>query len=992
MATRKYVPAVGPKLAWVLRLVLGLFALLCVNSVYLAAVTLLSWAAGGYGGEQPVVNAAVAAGGTGYDTRQYENQFYLWMFLLHLVLGLAIVLPVVVFGVVHFANARHRPNKRAIRAGYALFAVALGVLATGLALTRVEVAGLTIVLKHPTTRDIVYWLHVALPVTAAWLFILHRLAGRRIKWRVGARWAAVSALFAGGMLLFHLWNPKESRPGPTAGAAYFEPSLARTATGHFIPAEILADSESCIACHADVHHQWSQSAHAFSSFNNPLYTFSVRKTRAHAFAHDGHVQDARFCAGCHDPVPFFSGAFELAKWDDPDYDVANDPLGKASLSCTVCHSITAINGVRGNADYTISEPEPYPFERSERPFLKWVSQQLIKAKPSFHKRTFLKPEVHRSAEFCSTCHKVFLPEELNDYKWLRGQNHYDSWRGSGVSGRGVMSWYYPSAPQNDCNGCHMPAVASNDFGAKVRVAGDERSQLTVRNHMFPSANTAIPVLVDMPDHEAVVRAHEAFNKGVMRLDLFALREGGTLDGTLHAPLRPTIPVVVPGRSYMLDAVVRTVKMGHEFTQGTADSNEVYLDVTVFVGDRVIGRMGDMDSAGGLDPWTRFYNIFLLDREGRRIDRRNPEEIFVPLYDNQIPPGAGDVTHLRFRVPDDAHGELRVKAALRYRKFDLEYLRHVYGPETRNDLPIMTLATDEIAFPITNSAEGDQQDGAATATESNGTRSVHAARAAGADSSSVPEWERWHDYGIGLFRTSGRPGGKGEFKQAEAAFARVESLGRAEGALGAARVQLAEGRVDDAVASLGRAAAHDPPAYPWSVAWFSGVANRQNGELDAAIESFRRVLANDFALARERGFDFSLDDRVCAELADVLVERARRTRDRGGDARAAEVDLMEARTLCERALGMDPERSATWYVLARVEQELGDEAAATKALAHHAQYKVDDNARDHAVTAARRRYPAANHAAEAIVIYDLQRAGAFGLPASAVAAPQERRSE
>ncbi|MBM4113879.1 MAG: cbb3-type cytochrome c oxidase subunit I, partial [Phycisphaerae bacterium] len=600
MATKRYVPAIGPKLQWVLRIVLGLFAVLCVNSVYLAAVTLLQSraASGAYGGGD------------------YENNFYQWMFFIHLVLGLAIVVPVVVFGCIHIANARNRPNKRAIRAGYATFATALGVLVTGVALTRVDIGALTINLKDPASRSVVYWLHVILPLAAAWLFVLHRLAGRRIKWKTGARWALVAAVFAGGMVLFHLWNPRVAREGPR-NPDYWEPSLARTATGRFIPASILDNSDECLECHADIHHQWSHSVHAFSSFNNPLYTFSVRKTREHAFAHDGHVQDARFCAGCHDPVPFFSGAFELAKWDDPNYDVASDPLGKASITCTVCHSITSINGVRGNADYTISEPERYPFEGSTNPVLKWVSQQLIKAKPAFHKRTFLKPEVHRSAEFCSTCHKVFLPEELNDYKWLRGQNHYDSWRLSGVSGRGVAAWYYPPAPQTSCNACHMPTVASNDFGAKVR---DESGVLTVRNHMFPSANTAIPVLAPMTDPQAVIRAHEQFNQGVMRLDLMALREGGTLEGTLHAPLRPSVPALVPGESYMLDAVVRTVKMGHEFTQGTADSNEIWLDVTLLAGGRVIGRSGGMDEGGGLDPWSRFYNIFLLDREGRRIDR------------------------------------------------------------------------------------------------------------------------------------------------------------------------------------------------------------------------------------------------------------------------------------------------------------------------------------------------------------------------------------
>ena len=39
---------------------------------------------------------------------------------------------------------------------------------------------------------------------------------------------------------------------------------------------------------------------------------------------------------------------------------------------------------------------------------------------------------------------------------------------------------------------------------------------------------------------------------------------------------------------------------------------------------------------------------------------------------------------------------------------------------------------------------------------------------------------------------------------------------------------------------------------------------------------------------------------------------------------------------------------------------------------HARYKPDDNARDVAVAKARQKNPAADHAANAIVIYDLSR--------------------
>ena len=47
------------------------------------------------------------------------------------------------------------------------------------------------------------------------------------------------------------------------------------------------------------------------------------------------------------------------------------------------------------------------------------------------------------------------------------------------------------------------------------------------------------------------------------------------------------------------------------------------------------------------------------------------------------------------------------------------------------------------------------------------------------------------------------------------------------------------------------------------------------------------------------------------------------------------------------------------------------------------YKTDDNARDRAVAAARRRYPAANHAAESVVIYDLRGPGFLNLEGAVV---------
>src|SRR5437764_8046535 len=54
-------------------------------------------------------------------------------------------------------------------------------------------------------------------------------------------------------------------------------------------------------------------------------------------------------------------------------------------SSDVCSS-----DLRGNADYTIEEPVMYPFTYSSNAMLKYINRTLVKAKPEFHKKTFLK--------------------------------------------------------------------------------------------------------------------------------------------------------------------------------------------------------------------------------------------------------------------------------------------------------------------------------------------------------------------------------------------------------------------------------------------------------------------------------------------------------------------------------------------------------------------------------------------------------------------------
>src|SRR5437867_8121238 len=145
---KRYVRAVGPRLRVLLFFIFGLVALLGGNSAYLASITFFEWLKEGV---------------------SYQNYFYQYMFLAHLVLGLLLVVPFIVFGVCHIKNAYHRPNQRAVRVGYALFVVSLMLLISGIVLMRLDFSGLanralrslldSLVLKDPLSRSVAYSAH-----------------------------------------------------------------------------------------------------------------------------------------------------------------------------------------------------------------------------------------------------------------------------------------------------------------------------------------------------------------------------------------------------------------------------------------------------------------------------------------------------------------------------------------------------------------------------------------------------------------------------------------------------------------------------------------------------------------------------------------------------------------------------------------------------------------------------------------------------------------
>jgi len=134
-------PVVSPRLRILLAALLVVFGLLAVNSFYLGLVTFLEW----------------------WQQRGIEDHFYQLMFLFHLVVGLALIVPAAVFITSHLRRAWHRPNRNAVRAGLGLLVAIVALLLSGLLLVRFDFFSV----RSPAVREAAYWVHVVAPLLCA---------------------------------------------------------------------------------------------------------------------------------------------------------------------------------------------------------------------------------------------------------------------------------------------------------------------------------------------------------------------------------------------------------------------------------------------------------------------------------------------------------------------------------------------------------------------------------------------------------------------------------------------------------------------------------------------------------------------------------------------------------------------------------------------------------------------------------------------------------
>jgi len=829
--------------------------------------------------------------------------------------------------------------------------------------------GVFLAWKGNTSDHRIYlWAHVS----AAAVGVLALLVSTWIRARHGGRgWGSCRASLASACALMlvlpatarireRMWpdplqrihNPRvaplsmhEEGGGP---ASPFFPSSAKTNVGGVIPANFFMDSQACGECHRDIYGQWKGSAHRFASMNNQFYRKSIEYMQDVV-----GTQPSKWCAGCHDHAVFFNGRFER-----PIREQIDTPEAHAGLACTSCHSIVHVAGSMGNGGFTIEYPPLHALATSANPLIRPISKYFTYLDPEPHRRSFMKPFMRvDSAEFCSSCHKVHLDVPVNQYRWLRGFNDYDSWQASGVSGQGARSFYYP-ARSSTCTDCHMPLVPSRDPG---------NHDGKVHSHRFPAANTAVPFVNH--DRAQLESIEQFLTSGFVSVDIFAVapaadrgsqivRRAGDGPssmttfavgeeaeqavpvvirdvGVVSAPIDRAAPAIARGTDVRVDVVVRTRKIGHFFPGGTVDAFDVWLELQARDADgKVVFWSGQVEDEGRgpIEPGAHFYRTYLLDAEGNPVNKRNAWQARSLLYARLIPPGAADVAHFRVRVPPDAKGPLTFVAKLNHRKFSHYYTQFAYAGQPKPGQPPGRLA------PSFNSLEYDF-DAKGIPTNVSGaikgeipvlpivTLAKAEARLPLCDDPADANWsprrvkadrERWNDWGIGLLL-------QGDLKGAEYAFRQVTEIDPdyADGWLNVARALVQEGQTDAAKPYLERALKID--ATLGRIHYFQSLVQKADGDYDGAVLSLRRVAGQ-----------YPRDRVVLNQLARVLFLKR---------------EFREALQVLERVAAVDPEDIQMHYTMMLCYRALGDKEGAAREEQLFRRFKADEASQ--AITARRR---------------------------------------
>lgn len=690
------------------------------------------------------------------------NQFfaaYRGALIFHIVLGLLIALPLLLFLVPHLRQMPHRKNQPTEFVGIFIATSIFITIGTGLLLYHENFA---------TQKQQILWVHLGSVLGTILGFYGHLRLRRKAQFHfyIQPTWAnlkkvglwkhsLLKTIIFGSVafLIFILAGMPINQHG-TYTKDELKPSFAKIQGGNYLHSTALDGSKSCgeQGCHPDIYEQWNESAHHFSSFNNPYYEKSIEVLQSGTA-----VEKARWCASCHDPMLLLTrDMFE------PEKDFfKNHPRGEKGITCLSCHAIQGTTDITGNGNFEIKDVGYAALSRTFLGESSELRKAIIQTKPEPHAASMLSSAL-KTEQFCTSCHKVSVPKSVNNYRWKRGQNHYDDWYSSSFSGKHLRAFY--DRDEQNCLSCHMPKVPSNDMG---------NDNGFVKSHRFVAANTALPFI---NNHAKQLEATIDFlQNDIAEVDIFTIKINGKI-----VPPAAKLPIFKKGDKVELEIVVRNKNVGHQFPSGTNDTNEWWLKVALLdKNGKSILASGEVDKSGEVDEKAHFFKAILIDKDGNLIDKRNVHDWHTTIHNSAVPSGLSHLVRYKFTVPN---AEItQIKAAIQQRKFNNYYNQLTFAGEEQinniNAIREWIINKNKLSnvpnIPITTVAKTQRL-----------LQNKYTPK--------TPLWQRWNNYGIALMQEE-------NYQQAILAFQKVAELkpNQADGGINQSRVLLAEGSLFEA---------------------------------------------------------------------------------------------------------------------------------------------------------------------------------------------------
>ncbi len=650
--------------------------------------------------------------------------------LLHTIVGMVFIIPFCYYMVRHWSIYRSMPMTHYKFTGYMLMAVSLMLIVSGVILTWQGAFQVRISKTWDILHIIGTFILVAFMLPhVVFIMVRNYQARENISFLpiIKAQWkylvvsgAVCLALFVMTVLWTMvyqpvLWNNEfpqdysylygENRP--------FAPSLAKTETGKAFDPRSLGGSKGCgtAGCHEEIYKEWEVSAHRYAAMDVGFQAIQS------VMGEQNGPESTRYCGGCHDPISLFSGNKNIYTKND---DLTNLMGYQEGISCISCHAIEKTD-VKGNANYTMSQPDRYMYELGTDQTSKFISDFLIRSYPEYHVES-LQHKLFKSPEFCAACHKQFIDQEVNSVGWVQLQNQYDKWKNS--------KWNHPGDATKtvECRECHMPLMSES----KEPASGDDLDYNRTtkdgkhRSHRFLGANQFMPVAMKLPGAEEHAELTEKWLRGEIEIPEISEKwtKGPAVPIEIMAPEK-----VEAGDEVKITTVLINNKPGHDFPTGPLDMIQAWVEIIVTdqLGNEVFAS-GKIDSRKFIEPGSFVFKVEPVDQYGNLIDKHNLWEMVGVRFNRSLFPGFSDQAEFAFSCPSEAKTkkvvpaeekeftfaapsekitQLNVTAKLLYRKIDQFLVNYMFGEDSGITTPITVISEDSKTIIVSPKNSSDK---------------------------------------------------------------------------------------------------------------------------------------------------------------------------------------------------------------------------------------------------------------------------------------------